>query len=117
MAAQPMSYNYLGNTGLRVSAICLGTMTFASETNSAAMPGTSREDAHRMLDLFAQAGGNFIDTADMYTEGQSEMIGKYRIHYVGCIFFFFLGSFLLFFVSNCLILILIMGIGVKLESG
>jgi aryl-alcohol dehydrogenase-like predicted oxidoreductase len=70
-----MPYHYLGNTGLKVSAICLGTMTFAQESSPDAMPSTDKAEAFKMLDLFAESGGNFIDTADMYSGGQSEMVG------------------------------------------
>ncbi len=61
-----MEYRYLGKTGLKVSELCLGAMTFGRET--------SEEDSHRMLDRFVAAGGNFIDTADVYTRGVSEQI-------------------------------------------
>jgi aryl-alcohol dehydrogenase-like predicted oxidoreductase len=61
-----MDYHFLGATGLRVSELCLGTMTFGRET--------SPEDSHRILDRFVDVGGNFIDTADVYTQGRSEEI-------------------------------------------
>lgn len=61
-----MNYRYLGATGLKVSELCLGTMTFGRETSEA--------DSHAMLDRFVEAGGNFIDTADVYTRGASETI-------------------------------------------
>ncbi len=61
-----MNYRYLGATGLKVSELCLGTMTFGRETSEA--------DSHAMLDRFVDAGGNFIDTADVYTRGASETI-------------------------------------------
>jgi aryl-alcohol dehydrogenase-like predicted oxidoreductase len=56
----------LGRTGIRVSELCLGAMTFGREADEA----TSR----RMLDRFLDAGGNFVDTADVYSEGASEEI-------------------------------------------
>jgi len=56
----------LGSSGLEVSELCLGTMTFGDTTDE----GT----AHKMLDSFVAAGGNFIDTADVYSGGQSEQI-------------------------------------------
>jgi len=59
-----MDYRYLGKTGLNVSELCLGTMTFGREANE--------PDSHAMLDRFVEAGGNFIDTADVYTRGVSE---------------------------------------------
>ncbi len=53
-----MEYRLMGNTGVSVSRLCLGTMTFGKETDEAG----SREQ----LDMFVDAGGNFIDTADVY---------------------------------------------------
>ncbi len=61
-----MQYHVLGRTGLKVSELCLGTMTFGRETPEA--------DAYAILDAFAEAGGNFIDTADVYARGESERI-------------------------------------------
>ena len=60
-----MEYSYLGNSGLKVSRLCLGTMTF---TESGANPRTCSQDvANKILDRFVEAGGNFIDTADVYS--------------------------------------------------
>ncbi|HWG24146.1 MAG TPA: aldo/keto reductase [Actinospica sp.] len=60
----------LGGTGTVVSAQCLGTMTFGSES--------SEEVSHAQLDLFVERGGNFIDTADVYSRGVSEeIIGRW----------------------------------------
>ncbi|XP_003382666.2 PREDICTED: uncharacterized protein LOC100631598 [Amphimedon queenslandica] len=68
-----LPYRYLGNSGLRVSTICLGTMTFGALESS--RPGQCDEPtAHSLLDAFVQAGGNFIDTADVYQFGVSESI-------------------------------------------
>ena len=61
-----MHYRYLGRTGLKVSELCLGAMTFGREAGEA--------DSRRMLDLFASHGGNFIDTANVYGQGTSEEI-------------------------------------------
>jgi aryl-alcohol dehydrogenase-like predicted oxidoreductase len=61
-----MEYRYLGRTGLKVSELCLGTMTFGAATDEST--------AHRMLDRFVEAGGTFIDTADVYSAGVSEEI-------------------------------------------
>ncbi|XP_077988262.1 1-deoxyxylulose-5-phosphate synthase YajO-like [Glandiceps talaboti] len=70
MAAE-MRYNFLGNTGLKVSNICLGTMTFGE--NTAGDPGQMDEmRSHQMLDRFVDQGGNFIDTADVYSMGTAE---------------------------------------------
>jgi aryl-alcohol dehydrogenase-like predicted oxidoreductase len=63
---QRMEYARLGNTGLMVSELCLGCMTFGREADEE----TSREIVGRFLD----AGGNFIDTADVYSKGISEEI-------------------------------------------
>src|SRR6516162_8315240 len=65
-----MRYKLLGNSGLRVSELCLGTMTFGEEWGW----GGSVEASQEMFDLFGAAGGNFIDTANMYTNGTSEKI-------------------------------------------
>jgi aryl-alcohol dehydrogenase-like predicted oxidoreductase len=60
----------LGSTGLLVSELCLGTMTFGAESDEAA--------SHAMLDRYVEAGGNFIDTADVYSHGVSEeIIGRW----------------------------------------
>lgn len=68
-----MRYTLLGKTGLRVSELVLGTMTFGEEWGWGAPQAT----CERMLDLYADAGGNFIDTANRYTEGASErMLGE-----------------------------------------
>lgn len=61
-----MQYRYLGRTGLKVSELCLGAMTFGRES--------SEEVSIQMLDCFLEAGGNFIDTADVYSQGTSEEI-------------------------------------------
>lgn len=63
-----MKYRIFGNTGLRVSELALGTMTFGEAWNW----GASREESIRILDLFLDRGGNFVDTANVYTNGQSE---------------------------------------------
>jgi aryl-alcohol dehydrogenase-like predicted oxidoreductase len=63
-----MRYKLLGNSGLRVSELCLGTMTFGEEWGWGADKGESRE----MFDAFLAAGGNFVDTANIYTAGTSE---------------------------------------------
>lgn len=61
-----MRYRLLGKTGIKVSELCLGTMTFGRET--------TEKDSFAVLDAFAEAGGNFIDTADVYSRGLSEEI-------------------------------------------
>src|SRR5215469_16303666 len=67
-------YTTLGRSGLRVSPLCLGTMTFGTEWGEGAEESVSRA----LLDRYLEAGGQFIDTADAYTGGQSEeMLGKF----------------------------------------
>ena len=61
-----MEYHTLGNTGTVVSSQCLGTMTFGNES--------SEEVSHAQLDRFVERGGNFIDTANVYSRGLSEEI-------------------------------------------
>jgi aryl-alcohol dehydrogenase-like predicted oxidoreductase len=63
-----MRYKLLGRSGLRVSEICLGTMTFGEEWGW----GASKDESRRILDSFLDAGGNFVDTANLYTNGTSE---------------------------------------------
>ncbi|MFN0010569.1 MAG: aldo/keto reductase [Phycisphaerales bacterium] len=68
------SYLTLGRSGLRVSPLCLGAMTFGLDWGWGADPMTSR----RIIDAFIEKGGNFIDTANIYTKGHSEkIIGDY----------------------------------------
>lgn len=64
-----MRYRLLGRTGLRVSEICLGAMTFGHRTG-----GASAEAAAAIVTRFAEAGGNFIDTANVYAGGESERV-------------------------------------------
>jgi aryl-alcohol dehydrogenase-like predicted oxidoreductase len=69
-----MRYKLLGHSGLRVSELCLGAMTFGSEEAWCADKAESRA----MFDAFVDAGGNFIDTADVYTQGESEkLVGEF----------------------------------------
>ncbi len=60
----------LGRSGLRVSPLCLGAMTFGTEWGF----GSSVEESCAVIDAYTEAGGNFIDTANMYTRGHSEKI-------------------------------------------
>src|SRR5690349_22546681 len=65
-----MEYRTLGGTGTVVSTLCLGTMTFGTES--------SEEVSHAQLDRFVEAGGNFVDTANVYSRGGSEeVIGRW----------------------------------------
>lgn len=69
-----MRYKLLGRSGLRVSELCLGTMTFGEEWGW----GASKEESRRMFDTYVEAGGNFIDTANKYTMGTSEkLVGEF----------------------------------------
>ncbi len=65
-----MRYKLLGRSGLRVSELCLGTMTFGEAWGW----GATKTDSKKMFDRFAEAGGNFIDTSVNYTDGESETI-------------------------------------------
>jgi len=65
-----MRFKLLGRSGLRVSEICLGTMTFGEEWGW----GSTKEEARRVFEAYANRGGNFLDTANRYTEGTSEKI-------------------------------------------
>jgi 1-deoxyxylulose-5-phosphate synthase len=67
-----MKYRYLGRSGLLVSRICLGTMTFGNKEW-----GCDQETSSAIVRRFIEGGGNFIDTADMYSGGESEkMLGR-----------------------------------------
>jgi aryl-alcohol dehydrogenase-like predicted oxidoreductase len=67
-----MKYQLFGNSGLRVSEVCLGTMTFGEDWGWE----SSEAEARKIYDRFREHGGNFIDTANLYTLGTSEkMLG------------------------------------------
>jgi aryl-alcohol dehydrogenase-like predicted oxidoreductase len=69
-----MRYKLLGKSGLRVSELALGTMTFGEEWGF----GASKEESRRMFDTYVEAGGNFIDTATNYNDGSSEkFVGEF----------------------------------------
>lgn len=69
-----MQFKLLGATGLRVSELCLGAMTFGEDWDW----GANKEVSRAVFEAFAEAGGNFIDTANVYTNGSSEkMLGKF----------------------------------------
>ena len=65
-----MRYRLLGNSGLRVSEMCLGTMTFGEDWGW----GTAKDDSRRIYEAFRDADGNFFDTANFYTNGTSETL-------------------------------------------
>lgn len=69
-----LNYRLLGNSGLRVSELSLGTMTFGEEWGW----GSPKEESHKIYDAYREAGGNFIDTANLYTQGTSEtFVGEF----------------------------------------
>ncbi len=65
-----MRYKLLGKSGVRVSELVLGTMTFGTTWGW----GADKDECRRMFDLYAEAGGNFIDTSVNYTDGEAETI-------------------------------------------
>lgn len=69
-----MEYRQLGYTGVRVSALALGTMTFGGRGNFALVGEVDVDVARRMVERSLDAGVNFIDTADVYSDGRSEEI-------------------------------------------
>ncbi|MFC2119571.1 aldo/keto reductase [Bacteroidota bacterium] len=78
-----MNYKLLGKSGLRVSELALGTMTFGEEWGW----GVNKEESKKVFDMYAEADGNFIDTANRYTDGTSEeYVGEFiksdRDHFV-----------------------------------
>jgi aryl-alcohol dehydrogenase-like predicted oxidoreductase len=67
-------YKLLGPSGLRVSEICLGTMSLGDAWGF----GADEKESHRILASYGEAGGNFIDTANNYHEGQlEEIVGSF----------------------------------------
>lgn len=78
-----MNYKLLGKSGLRVSELALGTMTFGEEWGW----GVNKEESKKVFDRYSNEDGNFIDTANRYTEGTSEKyVGEFiasdREHYI-----------------------------------
>jgi aryl-alcohol dehydrogenase-like predicted oxidoreductase len=68
------NYRLLGRSGLRVSPLALGAMTFGNDWGW----GAERDDARRIFDTYLERGGNFVDTADVYTNGSSErLLGEF----------------------------------------
>jgi Aldo/keto reductase family len=65
-----MRFRYLGPSGLRVSELSLGTMTFGEDWGW----GASKEESRAIFECYVERGGNFIDTANGYTNGTSEKI-------------------------------------------
>lgn len=78
-----MNYKLFGQSGLRVSELCLGTMGFGTEWKW----GADKDQSKKIFNAYANAGGNFLDTANRYTEGTSEkFLGEFiaadRDHFV-----------------------------------
>lgn len=72
-----MKYNVLGNTGLKVSSLCLGTMNYGGKGFFSYMGNLNQQDVDKQIQTATNAGVNFIDTANIYSEGLSEsMIGQ-----------------------------------------
>jgi aryl-alcohol dehydrogenase-like predicted oxidoreductase len=69
-----MEYRQLGNSGLKISELSLGTMTFGGQGGFARVGAVSLAEARRLIDLVADAGVNLIDTADVYSDGLAEKI-------------------------------------------
>jgi aryl-alcohol dehydrogenase-like predicted oxidoreductase len=69
-----MDYRPLGSSGLQISALTLGTMTFGGQGNFAKVGNTDLDGARRQIDMCLDAGINLIDTADVYSTGRSEEI-------------------------------------------
>ncbi|MFI5064836.1 MAG: aldo/keto reductase [Streptosporangiales bacterium] len=69
-----MEYRTLGNSGLKVSVLTMGTMTFGGTGGFASVGSTGVDEARRQVDLCLEAGVNLIDTADVYSAGLSEEI-------------------------------------------
>ena len=69
-----MKYRLFGNSGLRVSEVSLGTMTFGEDWGW----GAAKDESRKIYDAYRAAGGNFIDTANLYTNGSSEnLVGEF----------------------------------------
>ena len=69
-----MKYRLLGNSGLRVAELSLGTMTFGEDWGW----GSGKDEARKIYDTYRAAGGNFVDTANLYTNGTSEeFVGEF----------------------------------------
>ena len=78
-----MRYNKLGRTGLFVSELCLGTMTFGGKGMFAAIAGLDQSESDQMVKAAIDAGINFLDTANVYSEGQSEEITGQALRNLG----------------------------------
>ena len=78
-----MKYNLLGKTGLKVSELCLGTMTFGGKGFFKVIGSQGQDVANDLISRSVDAGINFIDTANIYSEGMSEEITGQALHNLG----------------------------------
>jgi aryl-alcohol dehydrogenase-like predicted oxidoreductase len=78
-----MKYKILGNSGLKVSELCLGTMTFGGKGIWTAIGALPQSEVNELVKLSVDAGINFIDTANVYSEGLSEMMTGQAIRDLG----------------------------------
>ncbi len=78
-----MKYKILGNTGLKVSELCLGTMTFGGKGFFKAIGSLQQDAVDELVKTSVDAGINFIDTANVYSEGMSEELTGQAIHNLG----------------------------------
>jgi len=78
-----MKYNLLGNTGLKVSELCLGTMTFGGRGMWTAIGTMPQDEVNQLVKTSVDAGINFIDTANIYSEGLSEKMTGQAIRDLG----------------------------------
>ena len=69
-----MKYNFLGNTGLVVSELCFGTMTFGGKGYWEAIGKIQQDGVNELIKVAVEAGINFIDTANVYSYGESEKL-------------------------------------------
>jgi len=74
MSQPKLKIKSLGSSGVKVSEICLGAMTFTSKEGWMGMPSIDEEQSFQLLDRFIEVGGNFIDTANIYGHGKSEQV-------------------------------------------
>ncbi|MGZ5937672.1 MAG: aldo/keto reductase, partial [Rhizomicrobium sp.] len=78
-----MKYNQLGNTGLFVSEICLGTMTFGGQGMFKVVGEVDQKGATALVSRSLETGVNFLDTADVYSQGNSEKLTGQALKDIG----------------------------------
>ena len=72
-----MKMRFLGKSGIKVSEVCLGTMTFGANSRMKQLGSVGQPEADKIVAMALDGGINFFDTADLYCEGQSEeILGK-----------------------------------------